>query len=452
MKIGSLFTGYGGLDMAVQNFYGGELAWYSEIDKHANTILAAHYPQAPNLGDIKTINWDDVPPVDILTGGYPCQPFSSAGARKGKDDERHLWPYVRDAIAALRPVVTVLENVDGHRSLGFADVLADIAGMGMSARWGVVRAADAGAPHGRKRIFIIVTNADGAGLQRSHDTAGTAPTRSDRHTQSGFDGPTADADGDGHGQQLHAGGMGSVEGAAAGSASQRQRARSESDAGGDLPAGDASLSNGQHVIKTQGPTRNRHRPITGSAEPAADTSGAEWRGSESEHLGAAVGSAAELGERPSATPDADGDRRGEARRTAKAQADRPSGADSGRHRIPAAVERGRSAAGDAVCKPGDKIKAIPDSGPESSRICSWGRYGPAISRWEQVSGRPAPDPTIPGANGRPRLSPIFVEWMMGLPAGHVTGFGLRPSACLKILGNGVVPQQAALALRMLEAS
>ena len=155
LRIGSLFTGYGGLDMAVQNFYGGHVVWYSEIDKHASTILAAHYPQVPNLGDIKTITWADVPPVDILTGGYPCQPFSHAGARKGKDDERHLWPYVRDAIAALRPLVTVLENVDGHRSLGFADVLADIAGMGMSARWGVIRATEAGAPHGRARIFIV---------------------------------------------------------------------------------------------------------------------------------------------------------------------------------------------------------------------------------------------------------------------------------------------------------
>ena len=387
LRIGSLFSGYGGLDMAVQDFYGAHVVWYSEIDKHASTILAAHYPGVPNLGDIKAVNWADVPPVDILTGGYPCQPFSHAGSRKGKEDERHLWPYVRDAIAALRPVVTVLENVDGHRSLGFADVLADIAEMGMSARWGVVRAADAGAPHGRKRIFIIVTNADGAGLQRSHDSAGTASTRSDRHTQSGFDGLTANADGDGHGQQLHTGGMASVEGAAAGGASERQRAWGESDAGGDLPAADADSAGGE-ARRNTGPDSQfiRAQPL-GSAPPAAD---------------------------------ADGDRRGKARRTAKAQADRSSGADSGCHRISAGVE--------------------------------WGQYGPAISRWERVSGRSAPEPTIPGANGRPRLSPIFVEWMMGLPAGHVTGHGLRPSACLKILGNGVVPQQAALALRMLEAS
>lgn len=434
MKVGSLFTGYGGLDMAVQNFYGGELAWYSEIDKHANTILAAHYPQVPNLGDIKTINWDDVPPVDILTGGYPCQPFSSAGARKGKDDERHLWPYVRDAITALRPVVTVLENVDGHRSLGFADVLADIAGMGMSARWGVIRAAEAGAPHGRKRIFIVAYSDDA----RRGEHRRTLAIKSQFPSAQYVSDITANADGDGHGQQLHTGGMASVEGAAAGGASERQRPRGESDAGGDLATGDASLSNGQHVIKTQRPTRNRHRPIDAGGDlPAADadSAGGEARrntGPDSQFIRAQpLGSASPAadaeshagwvsdGDREPAA-DANGDRRGKARRTAKAQADRSSGADSGCHRISAGVE--------------------------------WGQYGPAISRWEQVSGRPAPEPTIPGATGRPRLSPIFVEWMMGLPAGHVTGFGLRPSACLKILGNGVVPQQAALALRMLEAS
>ena len=386
MRIGSLFTGYGGLDMAVQDFYGGQVVWYSEIDKHANTILAAHYPQAPNLGDIKTINWDDVPPVDILTGGYPCQPFSSAGARKGKEDERHLWPYVRDAIAALRPVVTVLENVDGHRSLGFADVLGDIAEMGMSARWGVVRAADAGAPHGRKRIFIIVTNADGAGLKRPHDSAGTAPTRSDRHTQSGFGGSAADAD--------SADSAGSEARRNAGPDSQSIRVE---------PLGYSDFAG-----NTEGEVGEQRRLEPGSRQ-------AESRGSNR-----------------SATADADRDGYGEQLHTGGMGSVEWEDADNGSRQNRA---RGQSGARSA----------------EPAAAVEWGRYGPAISRWEQVSGRPAPEPTIPGATGRPRLSPIFVEWMMGLPAGHVTGFGLRPSACLKILGNGVVPQQASLALRMLEA-
>jgi len=151
VKVGSFFTGYGGLDIAV----GGELQWYAEIEPAACQVLAAHYPDVPNLGDITKIDWTSVPPVDILTGGYPCQPFSHAGNRKGKDDERHLWPYVRDAIDALRPSYAILENVAGHITLGFADVLADLASIGFDAQWGTFRASDVGAPHQRNRLFIV---------------------------------------------------------------------------------------------------------------------------------------------------------------------------------------------------------------------------------------------------------------------------------------------------------
>lgn len=154
MRIGSLFSGYGGLDIATQNVLGGDLAWYSEIEPAACKVLAAHYPSIPNLGDIKTVDWATVPSIDVLTGGYPCQPFSTAGLRKGKDDERHLWPYVKDAISHLRPRLVILENVRGHLSMGLADVIADLAEVGFDARWGLVRASDAGAPHNRARVFI----------------------------------------------------------------------------------------------------------------------------------------------------------------------------------------------------------------------------------------------------------------------------------------------------------
>lgn len=87
--------------------------------------------------------------------------------------------------------------------------------------------------------------------------------------------------------------------------------------------------------------------------------------------------------------------------------------------------------------------------PDAGSAIDWGKYSGAIVRWERVLGRSAPDPTIPGVNGRPRLSPLFVEWMMGLEPGHVTGHGLRPAQELKALGNGVCPQQALLALHML---
>ena len=92
-----------------------------------------------------------------------------------------------------------------------------------------------------------------------------------------------------------------------------------------------------------------------------------------------------------------------------------------------------------------------DVTPARGAVTNWGKYGAAIDRWERILDRPSPDPTIPNAAGRPRLSPSFVEWMMGLPAGHVTGHGLRPAQELKMLGNGVCPQQAGLALRMITA-
>lgn len=331
MKIGSLFSGYGGLDLAVQRVYGGEVVWYSEIDMHACTVLAARHPGVPNLGDITAVDWATVPSIDILTGGYPCQPFSHAGQRKGTNDERHLWPYVRDAIVALRPVVTVLENVDGHRSLGLDVVLGDLANLGLSARWGVVRAADAGAPHGRKRVFIVVTQPDQQGPQR------------------------ADA-----GLDLAAG---------------------WSDAGGHIAQGDnitaANAKEQRH--QRSGSARKRRAGPADDGGPAAD-------------------------------------------------ADRAGGQARG--------NTGRD---------GERVWIQPVGHSD----VAWGKYAPAIRRWESVLGRPAPAPTVPGTNGRPRLSPYLVEWMMGLEPGHVTGHGLKPAACLKMLGNGVVPQQAELALRML---
>lgn len=154
MKIGSLCTGYGGLDMAVEAFFGAEMVWCAEIDKYASQLIETRFNK-PNLGDIKQINWDTVAPIDILTAGYPCQPFSHAGQRKGLEDERHIWPYIIKAISTLRPRIVVLENVRGHLSLGFKEVLKDLAENGYDARWRIVRASDVGAPHQRARLFII---------------------------------------------------------------------------------------------------------------------------------------------------------------------------------------------------------------------------------------------------------------------------------------------------------
>ena len=132
--------------MAVEAVTGATPAWFVEFDKAPSKILAHHWPDVPNYGDVTKINWETMPPVDILTGGYPCQPFSQAGQRKGTNDDRHLWPYVREAIRVLRPRFTILENVAGHRSLGFDRVLGDMAEDGLHVRWTSIRASDVGAP------------------------------------------------------------------------------------------------------------------------------------------------------------------------------------------------------------------------------------------------------------------------------------------------------------------
>jgi DNA (cytosine-5)-methyltransferase 1 len=154
MKIGSLCTGYGGLDMAVEAYFNAETIWCAEYDKHASYLINERF-NIPNYKDIKSINWTILEPIDILTAGYPCQPFSVAGSRQGSNDERHLWPYIKEAISVLRPQFVILENVLGHLSLGFKEVLADLTEIGYDARWQVVRASDVGAPHQRARLFII---------------------------------------------------------------------------------------------------------------------------------------------------------------------------------------------------------------------------------------------------------------------------------------------------------
>ena len=154
MKIGSLCTGYGGLDIAVEAYFNAEMVWCAEIDKNASKLIIERFDK-PNLGDIKTIKWDEVEPIDILTAGYPCQPFSHAGHRKGEDDKRHIWPNIKEAVSILRPGIVVLENVRGHLSLGFKEVLADLAKIGYDAKWKIVRASDVGAPHQRARLFIV---------------------------------------------------------------------------------------------------------------------------------------------------------------------------------------------------------------------------------------------------------------------------------------------------------
>ncbi|OFN80062.1 hypothetical protein HMPREF2526_06130 [Corynebacterium sp. HMSC070E08] len=165
MRIGGMFAGYSGLEMGVMQVLDAKPAWFAEIDQAPARILQHHYPDVSNLGDVTKVDWGSVPPIDILTAGYPCQPFSQAGHRKGTHDERHLWPYVFDAIKHLRPRIAFFENVRGHLTLGLTEVLEDLASIGWDAQWECVRASDVGAPHHRERLFILATNPNSIGQQ-----------------------------------------------------------------------------------------------------------------------------------------------------------------------------------------------------------------------------------------------------------------------------------------------
>jgi DNA (cytosine-5)-methyltransferase 1 len=174
LKIGSLCTGYGGLDLAVEAYFNAETIWCAEIDKYASLVIEQRF-DIPNHGNIKEIDWASLEPIDILTAGYPCQPFSHAGYRKGTDDDRHIFPYILEAISTLRPRYAVMENVRGHLSLGLKEVLEGLASIGYDARWEIVRASQAGAPHQRARVFIVAyPNSDAC--EESRRATGSIPS------------------------------------------------------------------------------------------------------------------------------------------------------------------------------------------------------------------------------------------------------------------------------------
>jgi DNA (cytosine-5)-methyltransferase 1 len=154
LTVGSLFSGIGGLDLGLERA-GMKVIWQSEIDPYACRVLSKHWPEVPNHGDIKAINWGNVVQPDVICGGYPCQPFSTAGKRRGEEDPRHLWPWVRTAISELRPRYAILENVRGHLSMGGLTVIGELASIGYDAEWRIVSAASVGANHRRDRVIIV---------------------------------------------------------------------------------------------------------------------------------------------------------------------------------------------------------------------------------------------------------------------------------------------------------
>lgn len=154
LTVGSLFSGIGGIDLGLERA-GMIVKWHSEIDPYACRVLKKHWPHVPNIGDITEVDWSNIPYVDVIAGGYPCQPFSLAGKRAGENDPRHLWPYFRNAISVLRPRYALLENVRGHLTMGGVSVIADLTALGYDCEWRIISAASVGANHRRDRLIIV---------------------------------------------------------------------------------------------------------------------------------------------------------------------------------------------------------------------------------------------------------------------------------------------------------
>ena len=390
--IGSLFSGYGGLDQAVEDVLDMPMAWYCDNDPDAQAVLRHHAPATPIYGDITDLDWTTLPPVQVLTGGFPCTDVSSAGRRAGlrPGTRSGLWSHMRYGISILRPRLVIVENVRGLLSTGahgqvepcpwcvgdradhcvraLGAVLADLADLGYDAVWCGLRASDVGACHARFRVFIAASPADTEGVGRRERGPEHAGFLGRLGPAVGGD-VAADSDGVGRERGGRARGRGS------GPADSGVQTAPDTGGAGRRPRSGVSGS-------------GRAAAVGDCAQVAADTAGAGW--GFPDHV-----------DRHGTTPVGAGE-----------------------------VELGRR-----------------DSDPAS---VDWGIYEAGIRRWEYLFGRPAPAPTVAGRRGARVLNPAFEEWMMGLPEGHVTGVaGLSRGDQCRLIGNGVMPQQALAALKWL---
>lgn len=148
------FSGIGGFSLAGR-WAGYRTVCFSEVDPYASAVLRKHWPDVPNLGDIKNADFTPYAGATVLTGGFPCQPYSVAGHRKGRDDDRYLWPALLSAIQNARPAWVVGENVTGIINMELDHLLADLAGVGYTSLPFVIPACATGADHRRLRVWIV---------------------------------------------------------------------------------------------------------------------------------------------------------------------------------------------------------------------------------------------------------------------------------------------------------
>ena len=156
MKVGSLFTGIGGIDLGLERA-GFEIAWQCELDSWCRQLLHQHWPSVPQYEDVTELRGGQLEPVEMLAGGFPCQDVSVAGRQAGlKEGTRSgLWSEYARLIGEIRPRYVLVENVPGLLVRGMDRVLGDLSEIGYDAEWHCIPASYIGAPHQRDRIWIM---------------------------------------------------------------------------------------------------------------------------------------------------------------------------------------------------------------------------------------------------------------------------------------------------------
>ena len=172
LKVTSLFSGIGGIDLGLEATGYFKTTLFSEIDPFCQKILKKHWPNVPIIPNVKDINGKEIE-TDVLVGGFPCQPFSVAGKRKGKEDERHLWPEMFRIIKEARPSIVIGENVPGiiNTQMALGQCVSDLESEGYKVQPVVLPACSVNAPHRRYRVFIIaMVDTDNLRLEQYNET------------------------------------------------------------------------------------------------------------------------------------------------------------------------------------------------------------------------------------------------------------------------------------------